>query len=129
MGHSPEQHLTARLVATNSATMTLRPGFVLPCLPIRAPTPPSGAEWLHEIKHDGFRVIARKEGNRVKLYSRPGNDLTDRFRSLSEHSRGCAHSLASLTVRQSHAAMTASRHSIASDTGAMTPMYSCTPST
>jgi ATP-dependent DNA ligase len=34
---------------------------------------------LHEIKHDGFGVIARKTGNRVKLYSRPGNDLTYRF--------------------------------------------------
>ena len=32
--------------------------------------------WLHEIKHDGFRVIAHKESNRVRLYSRPGNDLT-----------------------------------------------------
>ena len=29
--------------------------------------------------NDGFRVIARKDGTRVKLYSRPGNDLTDRF--------------------------------------------------
>jgi bifunctional non-homologous end joining protein LigD len=35
--------------------------------------------WLHEIKHDGFRVIARKDGDRVRLYSRPGNDLTERF--------------------------------------------------
>jgi ATP-dependent DNA ligase len=34
---------------------------------------------LQEIKHDGFRIIARKNGNRVKLYSRPGNDLTYRF--------------------------------------------------
>src|SRR4029077_11376380 len=34
---------------------------------------------LHEIKHDGFRVIARKDGPRVRLYSRPGNDLTQRF--------------------------------------------------
>jgi hypothetical protein len=39
-------------------------------------TPPSGALWLHEIKHDGFRVIARKDGARVRLYSRPGNDVT-----------------------------------------------------
>ncbi len=47
---------------------------------MKAPKPPpSGALWLHEIKHDGFRVIARKDGARVKLYSRPGNDLTDRF--------------------------------------------------
>jgi bifunctional non-homologous end joining protein LigD len=39
---------------------------------------------LHEIKHDGFRVIARKEGTRMKLYSRPGNDLTDRFPLIIE---------------------------------------------
>ena len=57
----------------------LRPlpaGFVVLCLPTRAPRPPYGAIWLHEIKHDGFRVIARKEGKRVRLYIRPGNDLT-----------------------------------------------------
>ena len=28
---------------------------------------PSGGLWLHEIKHDGFRVIARKDGERVRL--------------------------------------------------------------
>ena len=54
-------------------------GFMAPCLPTTAPQPPSGAAWLHEIKWDGFRVIARKIGERVRLYSRPGNDLTDRF--------------------------------------------------
>jgi hypothetical protein len=32
--------------------------------------------WLHEIKHDGFRIIARKDGDRVRLYSHPGNDVT-----------------------------------------------------
>jgi bifunctional non-homologous end joining protein LigD len=50
--------------------------------------------WLHEIKHDGFRVIARKNGHRVKLYSRPGNDLTPRFPLIAEalarlRSRSC----------------------------------------
>ena len=59
-------------------------GFVAPRLPSSAPRPPSGEEWLHEIKHDGFRVIARKNGNRVKLYSRPGNDLTARFPLIVE---------------------------------------------
>jgi hypothetical protein len=57
---------------------TLPAGFIPPCLPTSAPIPPSGDVWLHEIKHDGFRVIARKTGKRVKLYSRPGNDLTYR---------------------------------------------------
>ena len=56
-------------------------GFIQPCLPTKAQRPPS---WLHEIKHDGFRVIARKDGLRVKLYSRPGNDLTGRFPLIVE---------------------------------------------
>jgi bifunctional non-homologous end joining protein LigD len=55
-----------------------------PCLPTSAPLPPSGESWLHEIKHDGFRVIARKAGERVRLYSRPGNDLTYRFPLIVE---------------------------------------------
>ena len=59
-------------------------GFISPCLPTSAPQPPSGEMWLHEIKHDGFRVIARKDGNRVKLYSRPGKDLTYRFSLIVE---------------------------------------------
>jgi len=37
------------------------------CLPSKATTPPTGDAWLHEIKHDGFRVIARKDGARVRL--------------------------------------------------------------
>jgi ATP-dependent DNA ligase len=55
-----------------AAAMSLRPrarpaGFIAPCLPTSAAQPPSGDGWLHEIKHDGFRVIARKDGERVKL--------------------------------------------------------------
>ena len=69
-------------------------GFIPPCLPIKASKPPSGALWLHKIKHDGFRVIALKDGARVRLYSRPGNDLTDRFSLIVEalaglRSRSC----------------------------------------
>ena len=59
--------------------MSLPLGFVPPCLPTKAPHPPTGELWLHEIKHDGFRIIARKNGHRVRLYSRAGNDLTARF--------------------------------------------------
>jgi bifunctional non-homologous end joining protein LigD len=74
--------------------MPLPLGFVPPCLPTKAPQPPSGYAWLHEIKHDGFRVIAHKDGDRVRLYSRPGNDLTYRFSLIVEalarlRSRSC----------------------------------------
>jgi ATP-dependent DNA ligase len=49
---------------------------------------------LIEIKHDGFRIIARKGGGQVRLYSRPGNDFTRRFPLIAEalarlRSRSC----------------------------------------
>src|SRR5207237_5045468 len=73
---------------------TLPAGFIAPCLPTRTDKAASGRQWLHEIKHDGFRVIARKAGVRVRLYSRPGNDLTYRFPLIVEtlarlRSRSC----------------------------------------
>jgi len=58
---------------------TFLAGFIAPCLPTKTDKLPSGDGWLHEIKHDGFRIIARKDGDRVRLYSRPGNDMTRRF--------------------------------------------------
>jgi bifunctional non-homologous end joining protein LigD len=69
-------------------------GFIAPCLPTETDKLPSGGLWLHEIKHDGFRVIARKDGDRVRLYSRPGNDMTRRFPLIAEalmglRSRSC----------------------------------------
>jgi ATP-dependent DNA ligase len=40
----------------------MRPaGFVDPCIPTLAAKPPSGAGWVHEIKHDGYRLIVRRE--------------------------------------------------------------------
>src|SRR5262245_31523694 len=63
---------------------TLPTGFIAPCLPMTAPRPPSGSLWLHEAKHDGFRIIARRDSERVRLYSRSGNDLTQRFPLIVE---------------------------------------------
>jgi ATP-dependent DNA ligase len=37
---------------------TLPAGFIAPCLPTKTDKLPSGGQWLHEIKHDGFRIIA-----------------------------------------------------------------------
>jgi hypothetical protein len=33
-------------------------GFIEPCLPSPAPKPPASTGWIHEIKHDGFRLLA-----------------------------------------------------------------------
>ena len=45
---------------------TLPAGFIAPCLPTKTDKLPSGSRWLHEIKHDGFRIIARKDGEQVR---------------------------------------------------------------
>jgi bifunctional non-homologous end joining protein LigD len=50
-----------------------------PCLPRPAKKPPAGPGWIHEIKHDGFRIIAEREHGRVRLYTRKGFDFADRF--------------------------------------------------
>ena len=50
---------------------TFPAGFIAPCLPTKTDKLPSGSQWLHEIKHDGFRVIARKDGDRVRI-TEPG---------------------------------------------------------
>jgi bifunctional non-homologous end joining protein LigD len=55
------------------------PGFIEPCIPILAPQPPTGPEWVHEIKHDGYRLIARKQDGWVRLFTRNGYDWTDRY--------------------------------------------------
>ena len=54
-------------------------GFIEPCLPSPAKVPPSGPDWIHEIKHDGFRIMARRDAAGVRLITRNGNDFTKRF--------------------------------------------------
>ena len=56
---------------------------VEPCLPQTAKEPPAGAAWIYEIKQDGFRVMARRESQRVRLISRKGRDLTYRLPAMA----------------------------------------------
>ena len=50
-----------------------------PCLPRPAKEPPAGPGWIHEIKHDGFRILARRDKDRVRLATRNGSDFTARY--------------------------------------------------
>src|SRR3954453_20644134 len=59
-------------------------GFVEPCRPSKASAPPSGPEWVHEIKHDGFRLLVHREGPRVRCFTRGGYDWADRFPAVIE---------------------------------------------
>jgi DNA ligase D-like protein (predicted ligase) len=54
-------------------------GFVEPMLPTLIQEPPSGDDWLHEIKHDGFRTQILIEGNEVRAFTRNGFDWTERY--------------------------------------------------
>jgi bifunctional non-homologous end joining protein LigD len=56
-----------------------RLGIIEPCLPSPAKAPPSGSGWLHEIKLDGIRLLARRDKVGVWLITRHGNDFTHRF--------------------------------------------------
>jgi bifunctional non-homologous end joining protein LigD len=53
--------------------------FIEPCLPSHAERPPAGPDWIHEIKHDGFRSTATRGGKGVVLLTRNGYDFTARF--------------------------------------------------
>jgi ATP-dependent DNA ligase len=55
-----------------------------PCLPSRGTKVPAGLDWIHEIKHDGYRLTVHREGKRVRLFTRNGHDWTDRYPLIVE---------------------------------------------
>ena len=59
--------------------MPPRSSFIEPCLPSTADQPPSGPGWVHEIKHDGYRLMAGRDSVGVRLITRRDNDWSDRF--------------------------------------------------
>jgi ATP-dependent DNA ligase len=79
-----------KFVVTGTASAYLLPamkiprlpaGFVVPAQPV--PKPPVGTDWVHEIKHDGYRIIVRRDGPRVRLYSRNAYDWTARLAAIA----------------------------------------------
>src|SRR5215831_5344850 len=49
------------------------------CLPTRSTIVPTGADWLHEVKYDGYRLLVIRDGDRVRLITRGGYNWTDRY--------------------------------------------------
>jgi bifunctional non-homologous end joining protein LigD len=60
---------------------TVASGFVPPCIPTRA-KPPAGPDWVHEIKHDGYRLRVRRNGDVVRLFTRRGYDWSGRYPAI-----------------------------------------------
>jgi bifunctional non-homologous end joining protein LigD len=62
-------------------------GFIEPCLPSKPARPPSGPLWVHEIKHDGYRLMVRRDGShphdaRIRCFTRNDHDWADRFPAI-----------------------------------------------
>jgi bifunctional non-homologous end joining protein LigD len=64
--------------------MLRRRAAIEPCLPRPAKEPPAGPGWIHEIKHDGFRILARRDAKSVRLYTRNGYNFADRLPRIVE---------------------------------------------
>jgi bifunctional non-homologous end joining protein LigD len=58
--------------------------FIDPCLPTRVTVAPRGPLWLHEIKHDGYRLMVRRTALGVQIRTRRGVDFTDRYPAIVE---------------------------------------------
>jgi ATP dependent DNA ligase domain len=68
--------------------MRTRAGFEPPGQPTTALKPPTGPNWIHEIKHDGYRLMARRAGEKIALITRNGHDWADRYPSVVEAVKG-----------------------------------------
>ena len=57
------------------------PAVIEPCLPSPGEQPPTGPDWVHEIKHDGYRLMARRDPVSVgiRLLTRNGHDWASRY--------------------------------------------------
>jgi hypothetical protein len=60
-------------------------GFIFPAQPVLRLKPPAGTDWVHEIKHDGYRMIVHRDGPTVRLYSRYAHDWTARLSAIRDH--------------------------------------------
>ena len=65
------------------AKKRLLPVFLEPSLASVCARPPSGPKWVHEIKHDGYRIQARIDAGKIKLLTRTGLDWTERFKAIA----------------------------------------------
>jgi hypothetical protein len=63
-------------------------GFIIPARPVPASTPPSGPNWVHEIKHDGYRLLAGRDGPTVRFYTRNAYDWTVQLPPIASAAAG-----------------------------------------
>ncbi len=72
----------ARTKASARRAENAKPGFITPCLARLGEDVPAGANWVHEVKLDGYRLQVHLDNGAVRLLTRTGLDWTPRFGSL-----------------------------------------------
>ena len=80
---SPSSYLPV-MSSLSVRTRSAPAGFIEPCLPSPADKPPSGSNWIHEIKHDGYRLMARRDPVGIRLLTRNGHDWAARYPLIVE---------------------------------------------
>jgi bifunctional non-homologous end joining protein LigD len=75
---------TSPLLSLPGAVVAPFPTHVEPELATAATVPPAGDDWVQELKLDGYRILAKIDHAKVTLYTRRGNDWTDRLPELVE---------------------------------------------
>ena len=91
------ERVTSRIVSTRhdlrqAGLFDLPPTWIAPAIPTLVRTAPTGLNWLHEIKHDGYRTICVIDQGSISIYTRRGHNWADRFPSI-------ARALSALKVR------------------------------
>ena len=82
-GARPAPAKAGSAAAPEGARRAALPDSQAPMLASNADVPPQGAEWLSEIKFDGYRVIVRKDGPDVRVLTRNGLDWTHRLAAVA----------------------------------------------
>jgi bifunctional non-homologous end joining protein LigD len=88
-----QRPIAIRPSSITGARKAPQPELLTPQLAVLAAAPPTGEGWLHEIKYDGYRILAFRDHKGVRLVTRHGNDWTDRFATIAE-------AVAALPVRE-----------------------------
>ena len=77
-------HIQPMLFRPSPAAQRRPGGIIDPRIPTLASRPPTGPQWVHEIRHDDYRLIALKTDDRVRLFTRRGFNWSERYPLISE---------------------------------------------
>lgn len=80
----PESVLTGKMLKDKRPVKKKKIEFIQPQLAKLARDPPAGRGWLHEVKFDGYRTLAQISGGKTRLYTRTGQDWTEKYGKIAE---------------------------------------------